>query len=140
MSARLTFRVDSGAMRQVRGFVSEFVAQHGIAAVEQSRILIVLEELVTNLDKYGYQNRTKGNAEVALQLDDARLTIEFADDGDPFDPLTVPLPNLEAPIEERDVGGLGIQILRALADEARYHRVDERNVLQLTRQISFIKS
>src|SRR2546421_12223327 len=139
MSSRLTFRVDGGAMRQVRVFVSEFVAQHGIAAVELSRILIMLEELVTNLDKYGYQNRPKGNAEVALQLDDARLTIEFADDGDPFDPLTVPLPNLEAPIEERDIGGLGLQTLRALADEARYLRVGERNVLQLIRRISFIK-
>ena len=45
-------------MQQVRRFVTDFVANHSIAAEEQSRILIVLEELITNLEKYGYPNRS----------------------------------------------------------------------------------
>jgi serine/threonine-protein kinase RsbW/sigma-B regulation protein RsbU (phosphoserine phosphatase) len=140
MEARVTIHVDAGAMQQVRGFVTDFVAQHAIAAEEQSRILIVLEELITNLTKYGYPNRLGGSAEVALQLNGTQLTIEFADDGDPFDPLNRPPPNLSSPLEERDLGGLGIHIVRALADEARYCRVDQRNVLRLTRRVALIKS
>lgn len=140
MEARLTFQVDTDAMRQVRGFVTDFVALHAIAAEEQLRILIVLEELITNLAKYGYPNRLGGNAEIALQLDGARLTIEFADDGDPFDPLQEPPPDLDSPIEERAPGGLGIHIVRALSEEARYRRDAGRNVLQLTRRVTLIKS
>lgn len=140
MEARLTFQVDSGAMQQVRGFVIDFVTRHAVASEEQSRILIVLEELLTNLAKYGYPNRKSGSAEVVLQLDGTRLTIEFADDGDPFDPLRGPPPNLDVPLGERDLGGLGILIVRALADEARYCRVNERNVVQLTRRVVLIRS
>jgi serine/threonine-protein kinase RsbW len=139
MEARLTIHVDAGAMQQVRGFVRDFVAQHAIAAEEQSRILIVLEELITNLAKYGYPSRLDGIAEVALQLDGTRLTIEVVDDGNPFDPFQEPPPNLDSPIEERALGGLGIHLVRALADEARYCRVSERNVLQLTRRVALIK-
>ncbi len=140
MEARLTIHVGAGAMQQVRRFVTDFVANHSIAAEEQSRILIVLEELITNLEKYGYPNRSGGNAEVALQLRGTRLAIEFVDEGDPFDPLRAAAPNLDSPLEERDLGGLGIHIVRALTDEARYRRVGERNVLRLTRQVALIKS
>ncbi len=55
-----------------------------------------------------------------MQLDAPHLTIEFIDDGDPFDPLAAPPPDLEAPLEERDLGGLGVHIVRSLADEVRY--------------------
>ena len=140
MEARLTIYLDDGAMQHVRGFVSAFVAQHAIAAQEQSRILIVLEELITNLAKYGYPNRLGGIAEIMLQLDDTRLTIEFADDGDPFDPLNARPPKLDSALEERNPGGLGIYIVRALAEEMRYCRSGGRNVLRLTRRVVLIKS
>ena len=63
MSERLNFQVHIDAMRQVRGFVAEFVSNHALAAEEQARILIVLEELITNAAKYGYRNRSAGYAE-----------------------------------------------------------------------------
>jgi anti-sigma regulatory factor (Ser/Thr protein kinase) len=140
MEGRLTFPVDLGAMVQVRAFVIEFAARHAMAADERSRMLIVFEELLTNLAKYGYPNRLHGQAEITLQLDGTRLTIEFTDDGDPFDPLQVATPDLDAPLEERDLGGLGIHIVRTLADEVRYCRIDQRNVLQLSRRVALIKS
>jgi len=140
MWARFTFRVDSSAMKQVRGFVAEFVTDHALHRDEQSRILIMLEELITNAAKYGYRNRAAGIAEVALQLEPPHLTIEFVDDGDPFDPLAAPPPNLEAPLDERDLGGLGVHILRALAEEIRYTRQEQRNVLQLKRRVIVLRS
>jgi serine/threonine-protein kinase RsbW len=135
MPARLTFQVDIGAMRQVRGFVAEFATSNALSSDEQARILLVLEELITNVAKYGYRNRAAGNAEVLLHLDAAHLIIEFIDDGDPFDPLAAPPPDLEAPLEERDIGGLGIHIVRALADEVRYFRLEARNVIQFKRRV-----
>ncbi len=126
-------------MRDVRGFVADFVTRNALAMDEQHRIMIVLEELITNLAKYGYQNRPAGSAEIAMQLDAPRLTIEFIDDGDPFDPLAAPPPDLEAPLEERDLGGLGVHIVRSLLDEVRYSRAGDRNVLQLMRRVVLIQ-
>jgi serine/threonine-protein kinase RsbW len=138
MEARLKIRIDIAAMRDVRGFVADFVTQHALETDEQHRIMIVLEELITNLAKYGYRNRPAGNAEIAMQLDAPHLTIEFTDDGDPFDLLDAPRPDLDAPLEERDLGGLGVHIVRSLADEVRYSRAGGRNVLQLMRRVVLI--
>ncbi len=121
-------------MRQVDGFVAAFVSEQGIAADDAARILILLEELLTNLAKYGYPDRAEpGRAEIALALNGSLLEIEFIDDGCAFDPLAVLLPNLDEPLEERPVGGLGLHLLRSLADGVRYERRDNKNVIRLSR-------
>ncbi|MGA7873005.1 MAG: ATP-binding protein [Candidatus Binatus sp.] len=140
MHSRLIIRADSSAMRQVDGFVVAFVREQGIAADEAPRILILLEELLTNLVKYGYPDRSEpGRAEIALGLDGNRLEIEFIDDGRAFDPFGEPAPDLERPLEARTVGGLGLHILRSLTHEASYERRNENNVIRLSRVVGSAK-
>lgn len=123
-------------MRQVDGFVAAFVSEQGIAADDAARILILLEELLTNLAKYGYPDGAEpGRAEIVLALNGSQLEIEFIDDGCAFDPLAVPLPNLDAPLEERPIGGLGLHLLRSLADRVSYERINDKNVIRLSRSI-----
>jgi len=140
IQAQLRIQIDASAMHDVRGFVEDFVLRHAVALDEQHRLMIVLEELITNLAKYGYRDRPAGSAEVRLQLDESRLTLEVVDDGDPFDPLEAPPPDFDAPLEERAVGGLGLHIMRALADEVSYRRAGERNVLQLMRRVALVRA
>jgi anti-sigma regulatory factor (Ser/Thr protein kinase) len=124
-------------MRQVEGFVAAFVSEQGIAADDAARILILLEELLTNLVKYGYPDRPEpGRAEIALALNGSRLEIEFIDDGCAFDPLAGPPPNLDAPLEERLIGGLGLHLLRSLSDVVRYERRNNKNVIRLSRSVA----
>jgi serine/threonine-protein kinase RsbW len=123
-------------MRLVDGFVAAFVKEEGIAADDAARILILLEELLTNLAKYGYSDRAEpGVAEIALVLNGSRLEIEFIDDGCAFDPLAVPLPNLDEPLEVRPIGGLGLHLLRSLADGVSYERINNKNVIRLSRSV-----
>jgi serine/threonine-protein kinase RsbW len=137
MQTRLSVRVDSTAMRQVDAFVAAFVKEQGIAADDAARILILLEELLTNLAKYGYSDRAEpGRTEIALALNGSRLEIEFIDDGCAFDPLAVPPPDLEEPLEERPVGGLGLHLLHSLTDVVRYERSNNKNVIRLSRSIA----
>jgi len=136
MRSCLTVRADSSAMRQVDDFVAAFVSEQGIAADEAARILILLEELLTNVMKYGYPDRAEpGQAEIVLELEGSRLEIEFVDDGCAFDPFAVAAPNLDEPLEARPVGGLGLHILRSMTDEARYERRNETNVIRLSRMV-----
>jgi anti-sigma regulatory factor (Ser/Thr protein kinase) len=140
MQSRLIIRSDSSALAEVDGFVAAFVKEHGIAADEASRIFILLEELITNLMKYGYPDRPEcGRAEIVLALNDGRLEIEFIDDGCAFDPLKAPPPNLEGPLETRTPGGLGLHILRSLTDEAHYERRNGNNVIHLSRVVVLAK-
>ena len=124
-------------MRQVDAFVAVFVSEQGIAADDAARIMILLEELITNLMKYGYTDRAEpGVVEIALALDGSLLEIEFIDDGCAFDPSAGPLPELGEPLEERPVGGLGLHLLRSLTEVVRYERRNNKNVIRLSRSIA----
>ena len=128
-------------MREVEGFVAAFVSEQGIAADDAARILILLEELLTNLAKYGYPDRAEpGRAEIALALNGSRLEIEFIDDGCAFDPLAAPIPNLEEPLEQRPIGGIGLQLVRSLTDVVRYERRNNKNEIRLSRSVSSIRT
>ena len=137
MSSLLTVQAGPAAMRRVEAFVTDFAEQHGIDPGDRNRVTILLEELVTNLYAHGSVERSGGcTAEIALSLEQDRLSIEFSDNGKPFDPLAHPLPDLEVPVEARLPGKLGLHILRAFVDEAIYRRNGDRNVLQMVRRIT----
>ena len=140
MQSRLIVQVDSNAMRQVDRFVAEFARECGIVAEEAHRTLILLEELLTNLMKYGYLDRPRpGRAEIVLDLTLDRLEIMFVDDGCAFDPFAASAPSFDEPLESRPVGGLGLHILRSMCDETRYERRNNNNVIRLTRVIASAK-
>jgi serine/threonine-protein kinase RsbW len=131
--ARLTFPVDDLAMSRVETFLSAFTAQHGLRSDDRLRALIVLEELITNLLKYGYNpGAVRGLAELQMALEPGpRLMLELIDDGNPFDPFSAPVPDMNQPVEDRLVGGLGLHLVRTLTEGRRYHRLKGHNVTRL---------
>jgi serine/threonine-protein kinase RsbW len=140
MRARLSLRNDSADLVRLAEFANEFAKRHNLADEECARLQIILEELFTNVVKYGYEDApaggpAEGHVEVTLALDDDRLIIEFVDDGRPFDPLSNPPPDLDQPAEDRPIGGVGIAIVRALVEEAGYRRDADRNHLTLGRNV-----
>ena len=100
-----------------------------------SLVLLAIEELVTNCIKYGYNDAGEQTIMVVLSMVDKDLTIEVIDNGRPFDPLAVPGPDLFLEIEDRPLGGLGIHLLRRLADHMAYERRDGCNWLTLTKRM-----
>jgi serine/threonine-protein kinase RsbW len=136
MPDRFVFDVDSAALARVNAFVAAFAERHRLVADERARLVILIEELVTNLDKYGYpEGAGAGWAEIALALDGDRLIVEFVDDGVPFDPASYRAPGLDAPLDQRPDGLLGLQIVQHLADELTYRRDGNRNWLRLVRRV-----
>jgi anti-sigma regulatory factor (Ser/Thr protein kinase) len=137
MSSHLTIPAEPAAVQQVESFVAAFAAQHQIDSGDQHRVTLLLEELVTNLYRYGLvEGSGGGTADIELSLEQDRLSIEFSDNGKPFDPLAQPLPDLDVPAESRLLGKLGLRLLRAFVDEASYRRNGDRNVLQMVRRIT----
>jgi len=95
---------------------------------------LVAEEVVTNVAKYGFEPGRAAAMEVLLSLSEDTVVLEFRDQGQPFDPLSQPAPDLDAPVEERPIGGLGLTLVRALVEEARYAREGATNVLRLVKK------
>jgi anti-sigma regulatory factor (Ser/Thr protein kinase) len=128
-------------VQRVEAFVAAFAEQHRLDPGDRNRVTVLLEELVTNLYMHGLVEGSGGcTAQIALSLEQDRLSIEFSDNGEPFDPLAQPLPDLDMPAESRLPGKLGLRLLRAFVDEASYRRRGDRNVLHMVRGVTIIAS
>ena len=94
---------------------------------------LVIEELVTNTIKYGFDDKDRHSIHVDVKFHDDRLCIEVRDNGHPFDPLTQATPDLTLCADERPIGGLGLHLVRQMTDEVRYERRGDENVVTATK-------
>lgn len=92
---------------------------------------MALEELLTNTIKYGYDDTGAHQIAVLLRLDGAGLYIRLEDDGHPFDPTRAPEPDLNLPVEDRPIGGLGLAMVRHNFPHFTYTRTENRNRIEL---------
>ena len=91
------------------------------------KVNLVLEELVLNVINYAY-DESGHQVEVQLTCNEEDLVIEITDEGKPFDPLhDAPDPDMDSPMEERRIGGLGVYLVRTMTSEMQYRREDGRN-------------
>ncbi|HHT9137157.1 MAG TPA: ATP-binding protein [Candidatus Wunengus sp. YC60] len=88
-----------------------------------------LDEIITNVIYYGYNDVNEHQIIIRILLKDEELTVEVEDDGKPFNPLEAEKPDLEKPLEERQVGGLGIHLVTNLMDTLEYKRQGGKNLL-----------
>ncbi|NBS63076.1 MAG: ATP-binding protein [Betaproteobacteria bacterium] len=83
---------------------------------------LVLEELIINVVTHGRRPGDTGWFSVRFTLRHDSIVLVIEDDGLPFDPTAAPAPDLDAPLDDRPVGGLGLFLARSLSDELRYVR------------------
>jgi anti-sigma regulatory factor (Ser/Thr protein kinase) len=109
--------------------ISAFCSERNVPAKLLNRFSLSLDEVLTNIMTHSIGD--KGDREIAVRIDigGGVLSATVSDDGRPFDPLSLPEPDIHAPLEERKVGGLGIHLLRKLMDTVEYRRTGERNQL-----------
>lgn len=138
--ARLEVRADGEAMDRIRGWVERFGGDCRIDRDDIVRVLIAVEELVTNIVKYGNEPAAApGRATLTLTLDADRLTLALVDDSHAFDPFAAPEPDLDAPVEERKIGGLGLYLVKTLMDRTSYRRDGDHNVVEISRRVALEK-
>lgn len=109
--------------------VDKLAAEHRLSADVVYGMNVALDEMLSNIIKYGFADDAIHEIHVRLSVSEATVVAEIEDDGQPFDPLGLPAPDVNAPLEERKVGGLGIHIVRNLMSELEYARVAGHNRL-----------
>jgi serine/threonine-protein kinase RsbW/sigma-B regulation protein RsbU (phosphoserine phosphatase) len=91
---------------------------------------MILDELLTNLSVHG--GVIDKPASVIVEVEPARVRVEFRDSGPPFDPRSAPEPNLTGPVEERKIGGLGLYLMRKIASDLYYRQDGGQNCTEFT--------
>ena len=133
MADTLTVRIgnDLGELERLAERATAFLEAQQAPVKIVYAVSLALEELVTNTIKYGYDDAGRHEIEVCLLVEPAQVILSLTDDGHPFDPLAARPPDLEAPLEERAIGGLGLHLIQKLAAAASYRREDGKNRLEL---------
>ena len=116
-------------LSRIPDWVAGFAAEQGLSDDVVFGVNVALDEMLSNIIKYGYADDAIHEIRVRLSVAGQVVVAEIEDDGEPFDPCAAAPVNVDAPLEHRKVGGLGIHIVRTLCTEVGYARVNGRNRL-----------
>ncbi len=100
------------------------------------KICIVIDELLSNIISYAYQDKKEHIVEINIKLNEERLEIKITDDGFPFNPLAMLPPDTKLGLDEREIGGLGIHLVKNIMDEYQYTRLKGENIIVLVKSKS----
>jgi serine/threonine-protein kinase RsbW len=134
LTLRLTNRL--AEIPRSAGLVDAFCVRQGVAASVGYAINVSLEELLGNTMTYGYDDDREHEIVVRIWREDADLVIDIADDARPFDPTAAAPPDLDMPLAERPIGGLGIQLVRGIMDGIEYRHDGRQNRVRLRKRIA----
>jgi serine/threonine-protein kinase RsbW len=136
MEWRFPSRLDE--LSRVGMEVIRFLESNGIGGRSAYAANLALEELGTNILKYGYDDDKVHEILLQIQIRPDALQLVLEDDGHPFNPLVYSEPTLDLPAEERLPGGLGIYLVRKMADRVEYQRCAGRNRVTVEIQLSAV--
>ena len=127
-------RVD--ALSEVLSFVESTLEAYACPVKIQTAVCVAIEELFVNIARYAYGGG-EGNMVLCIDFDEEHRSIIFrmTDKGAPFDPLKRPDPNITLSAEEREIGGLGIFIVKRTMDEINYAYENGENTLTMIKKI-----
>ena len=131
-----TFPAKTEALSDILGFVDEMLESYECPMKIQTAVCVAIEEVFVNVANYAYG---EGSGDVTLDIgfneEDHSVTFRLSDAGMPFDPLQKPDPDITLSIEERQIGGLGIFIVKKTMDSVSYAYENGKNILTMIKKI-----
>ena len=100
------------------------------------QLFIAVDEMFTNIAHYAYEDVGKVYFKASYNEDDKTLKIKIVDNGDMYNPLEKPDPDIAQRIKDKTVGGLGIFMTKKMVDTIEYSRIEDQNVLVLIKKIN----
>lgn len=136
MQKTLTITNDIGELGVMNRFLEEAGAAYGWNEAVTMSLNLVMEEAVSNVIFYAYEQGEKGKTiDISVAYEAPQLTVTVSDTGRLFDPTLRKDPDISLPADERPVGGLGIFLIKRIMDEVLYRREGNRNVLVMKKKI-----
>ena len=130
----LTIEAKVKNLDRVLAFIEQNLEAAGCSVKAQTQICVAAEEVYVNIASYAYAPGT-GDAVITVKAEDGTAAIEFRDKGIPFDPLAKDDPDVTLSAEEREIGGLGIYMVKKSMDEVLYRRENGENILTIRKKM-----
>lgn len=131
-----TFPAKTEALNDVLDFVEQKLDSFGCPMKIMTAICVALEEVFVNVAHYAYGD-SEGDMNLGIGFDEVNRAVTFrmTDKGIPFDPLKKADPDITRPAEEREIGGLGIFIVKKTMDSMTYAYENGENILTMIKKI-----
>jgi sigma-B regulation protein RsbU (phosphoserine phosphatase) len=135
LSETLVLKNDIHEIQRFSTFIKDVTARLNIAQPLAGQLRLAVEEAVVNVMEYAYPIDTEGEVSIHAESDGQVLRVTITDTGVAFDPTTKEEADTSLPAEDRQIGGLGILLVRELMDSINYERINAKNILTLTKKL-----
>jgi anti-sigma regulatory factor (Ser/Thr protein kinase) len=132
----LELSIKAKGLLLMREAVDELGRRHGASAEVLYAVKLALDEMLTNVISYGYEDQGEHAIAVRLAIAGSEIVAEIEDDARTFNPLEAPAPKVETPLQEKPLGGLGIHLSRTMLDRLEYRRENGKNILTIRKKFS----
>jgi sigma-B regulation protein RsbU (phosphoserine phosphatase) len=131
-----TFMAEDSELNNVLGFLEEELEKYECSMKNITAICVAIEEIFVNVAHYAY-GTGKGDCDFTIKFNKTTrdLTMVMEDKGTPFNPLAKKDPDVSLPAEQREIGGLGIFIVKKTMDEVSYRYENDKNILTMKKKI-----
>ncbi|MDP1713575.1 MAG: ATP-binding protein [Anaerolineales bacterium] len=130
-----TFPARFEFLDEIRNFVAKVAHEGGFTEKAIYSLQLAADEAASNIIEHAYQGVANASLQITCDMQDDELIITMRDTGKPFDPSNVKQPNLKADLSKRQIGGLGVYLMRKLMDEVRYEsNAKTGNLLTMTKR------
>ena len=136
MEKKLVIKNEISEIAKLSLFVEELSEELDLSPDLTFNLNLVLEEAVVNVIDYAYPKNESQEISLSAQKIDDNLYFVLTDSGKEFDPTQVPDADISLSAEDRQIGGLGIFLIRQIMNKVEYQRIDGKNVLTLKKQLS----
>ena len=136
MEKKLVIKNEISEIGKLATFIEELGEELVLTPDLIFNLNLALEEAVTNVILYAYPKEEQKDIFISANMSDNILIFVLTDSGKEFDPTKVPDADITLSAEEREIGGLGVFLIRQIMDTVEYQRIDEKNVLSMSKQLN----
>ena len=135
MKKELKLKNQVGELERVNRFIEEIADELGLSIELRMDLNLVIEEMVSNVIFYAYPKDVEGEIELEAEYDGNELCFVLSDSGKEFDPTQKEDANPDINPTEREIGGMGIYIVKNIMNEVSYQRLEGKNLLTMRKNI-----
>jgi anti-sigma regulatory factor (Ser/Thr protein kinase) len=132
---QITHAAELESLQKFRDFITACCAQHDIPSETVLELKLAMDEACTNVIEHGYKGMDPGSIILSFRIQPDRIMVQITDFGHVFEPEAAPKPDVEAALEDRELGGLGLFLIYQTMDNIDYHASEDGNKLTFTKFI-----
>jgi serine/threonine-protein kinase RsbW len=132
---QITLAAEVESLQAFRKFITDCCAKYDLPGDTVLELKLAVDEACTNIIEHGYKGMDPGSIILAFRIQPDRILVQITDFGQVFEPVAGPKPDVEAALEDRELGGLGLYLIYETMDNIDYSSSEDGNMLTFTKFI-----